>query len=169
MAQTSIRSEPARIRKELEMSTYASRYQLNVAGPGDRINFFEDPQIRLQKYGANARTNTIGVENDLMSRNRLISRDYINDTYEKNKAVSEPLSYGSKKSFILESRASNPAWSYRGMDHNQHYQRFEEPWLNPQADLEKKFQNNIQTRLQAKSISETENYDWNIWLPKIES
>lgn len=163
MAQTSIKSEPGRIRKGLEISTYAGRYHLNVAGPGDQNDFFEDPQIRLQRFGANARTNTIGVENDLMCRNRPLGRDNVNDTYDKIVVTSKPLSYGSKNPFILESRASNPAWSYRGMD--QQYQRFEEPWLNPQANLEKKFQDNIQTRLQAKSISETENNDWNIWLP----
>jgi hypothetical protein len=165
MAQTSFRSDDSRIKKELEMSTYAGRYHLNVAGPGDQINFFEDPQIRLQRFGANARTNTIGVEDDLMGRNRQLSRHYVGDTYESKAAISKAVSYGSNNPFILESRASNPSWTLRGVD--QHYQRFEEPWLNPQANLEKNFQDNIQTRLQEKSISETENLNSFNWLPKV--
>lgn len=163
MAQTSIKSEACRIQKQLEMSTYEGRYQLDVAGPGDKVNFFEDPQIRLQRFGANSRTNTIGIENDLMGRNRYLSRDYINETYEKSAASSKPVTYGTKNPFILESRASNPAWTFRGVDQN--YSRFEDPWINPQANLEKKFQDNIQTRLQQKSISETENMDSFNWLP----
>jgi hypothetical protein len=163
MAQASIRSDEARIEKELEMSTYEGRYMLNVGGPGLDVPYFEDPQIRLQKNGANLRSNTIGVENDLMCRNRRISRDYINDTYKSMSAKSEPVQYKNKNSFVLESRASHPAWSYRGIDVE--YTRFENPWLNPQANLEKDFNDNIQTRLQEKKIIVASGFDSSDWLP----
>ena len=163
MASTSFRSDPARIKKEMEMSTYEGRYMLNCGGPGVDVPFFEDPQVRLQKYGANLRSNTIGVEDDLMGRNRVLGRDYIDQTYEKKAAKSDALSFKSKNPFVQESRASVPSWIFRGVD--QKYERWEHPWINPQANLEKNFNDNIQTRLQEKSVSETENNDWNVWLP----
>ena len=65
MALTSIKNEPARIEKELQQSTGTGRYMLDVPGPGCEVGFLEDPFIRLQKHGANLRTNTLNIESDL--------------------------------------------------------------------------------------------------------
>jgi hypothetical protein len=153
MAQTSFRNDIARIKKELEMSTFQGRYQLSVPGPGIDMPFQEDPQIRLQSYGANLRTNTIAIEDDLMGRNRQLTN--VLEEYKKYTPISNSIKYQSKNPFVQESRASLPAWTFRGMD--QKYQRFEEPWINPQANIEMQFDYNIQTRLLEKNMTEAKN------------
>lgn len=163
MSQTRFSNDKARLKKEMEISTFEGRYQLDCPGPAGSLSFLEDPGIRIQKFGANNRTNTIGIENDLMGITKPLSRDNVNDTYKSKAAKSEPMSFKSQNPFVLESRASNPAWTLRGVD--QHYERWESPWLNPLDNIEKDFKDNIQTRLMEKSISETENQDWNMWLP----
>ena len=64
MAFTNIKYDPCRIAKDLQLSTETGRYQIAVPGPGNNVGFSEDPFIRLQKYGANLRTNTINLESD---------------------------------------------------------------------------------------------------------
>ena len=49
---------------------------------------------------------------------------------------------------VLESRSELPAWTFRGMD--QRYERFDELWVNPQNNIERDFNHNIQTRLMEK-------------------
>ena len=44
-------------------------------------------------------------------------------------------------------------------------ERFESPWLNPQANIDIEFSNNIQTRLQEKKRNHLSENDWNLWLP----
>jgi hypothetical protein len=156
MASTSFRSDPVRIKKEMEMSTFQGRYQINVPGNGINLSFHEDPHIRLQGWGANLRTNTIGIENDLMGRTEKLSRN--REIYKKNDYISKEISYKNENPYTEESRASMPAWTFRGID--QQYNRWESPWLNPQANLEKEFNDNIQTRLLEKSITETEQDYW---------
>ena len=163
MALTSFRSDEARIKKELEISTFIGRYQLSAPGPGLNTPFQEDPQIRLQRFGANLMTNTIGIENDLMGRNIPLSRDI--HQYEKYTPNRKVIQYKSESPFILESRTELPSWTFRGID--QKFQRFENPWINPQANIEKEFNDNIQTRLLEKHIiAETEQESWDSWLPK---
>jgi hypothetical protein len=47
---------------------------------------------------------------------------------------------------VQESRASHPAWMVRDREQA----RWEQPWLNPQAPIEKDFYDNIQTRILEK-------------------
>jgi hypothetical protein len=162
MAQTSFRNDPARIKKEMEISTFQGRYQLSAPGPGIDMPFQEDPQIRLQSFGANLMTNTIAIENELMGRNKILTRDI--QEYKKNITTSNLIKYKSESPFILESRSSLPAWSFRGLD--QKYQRFEKPWINPQANIEKEFNDNIQTRLLEKDIDVRKEESWDSWLPR---
>ena len=60
MSFSNIKDDPARIAKELEQSTATGRYMLDVPGP-DEVDL-EDPFVRLQKHGANLRTNTLNIE-----------------------------------------------------------------------------------------------------------
>ena len=73
MSFTRFHDDEARIKKRLEESTFQGRYFLNVPGPGMDLAFHEDPQLRLQKWGANLHNNTVNLESDLhgLTRNRL--------------------------------------------------------------------------------------------------
>ena len=83
---TSFRNDPARIKKEMEISTYSGRYALDVPGPGLDLPFMEDTQVRMQYWGANLKTCRVDLEGELFSINRKISRDY-NDQDEYKKFI----------------------------------------------------------------------------------
>ena len=55
-------------------------------------------------------------------------------------------SFSTKNPFVEESRSSHPVFVYRELETN----RWETPWINPQANLEKPFHDNIQTRILEK-------------------
>ncbi len=144
MSFTRFHDDPNRIRKQVQESSFAGRYYLDVPGPGINLPFLEDPHMRLQRWGANLQTNTVGIENDLFSLGRKMER--YPEEYTKFKAASSTLSFPSSNPTVEESRASHPAWTYRDLEHP----RWEEPWINPQANVEKKFHDNIQTRILEK-------------------
>lgn len=149
MAFTRFHDDPNRIRKQLAESSFLGRYQLDCPGPGTNLPFFEDPQIRLQGWGANLRTDTINLESDLRGLTRQLNRDLpeLNDYKSfQNKVTTFRNTYRNEKPFIEESRATHPAWMYKDIEHA----RWEAPWLNPQHGLEKPFQENIQTRILEK-------------------
>lgn len=147
MAFTRFHDDPYRIKKQLEESSFAGRYQLNVPGPGVDLPFMEDPQIRLQRWGANLRTNTVNLESDLFGINRPLNRDLEEiNCYKKHAAHADQVTYRVTKPIVDESRATHPAWMYRDIDYN----RWESPHLNPQNGLEKPFNENIQTRILEK-------------------
>jgi hypothetical protein len=150
MAFTRFHDDPARIQKQLQENTYIGRYQLNTPGQGKQLPFQEDPNMRLQFWGANLSTNTVQLESELRGMTRPLNRDLleIND-YKKNPTpISFISSFGVAEPFIEESRASHPAWQYRNMN----IDRWEFPWLNPQANIEKPFNENIQTRILEKDF-----------------
>ena len=64
-----------------------------------------------------------------------------------NKETFEPYLYPSNHPFVEESRATHPAWSYRGLEQP----RWEQPWLNPQNNIERPFHCNVQTRILEKN------------------
>jgi hypothetical protein len=147
MAFTRFHDDPNRIKKQLEESSFQGRYFLNTPGQGMDLPFNEDAQIRMQGWGANLHTNTVGIENDLHGLTRRYNRDLpkINN-YKKYKAQTTTNNYKTAMPMTEESRASHPAWRYKDLEHS----RWEKPFLNPQHDLEKKFSNNIQTRILEK-------------------
>lgn len=147
MSFTRFHDDPYRIKKQLEETTYTGRYMLNTPGQGVDLPFMQDPQLRLQKWGANLRNNTINVESDLLGLTRPLNRDLINQNNHTLQAVSSSQMYYKDAAPIVdESRASHPAWKYRGLEQY----RWEQPILDPQANLEKNFPNNIQTRILEK-------------------
>jgi len=148
MAFTRFHDDPARIQKSVEESTFIGRYQLNAPGPGSKNPFWEDPNVRLQKWGANLHKNTVDLESDFRGLTRPLNHDLLlQNDYIKN-AVNAPIvyNYGHINPFTEESRATHPAWMYRENE----IERWEEPWINPQYGIEKPFQENIQTRLLEK-------------------
>ena len=61
MSFTRFHDDPNRIKKQIDESSFAGRYMLNTPGQGMNLPFSEDPQIRLQKWGANLQTNTVNL------------------------------------------------------------------------------------------------------------
>jgi hypothetical protein len=147
MSFTRFHDDEQRIAQQMKEMTYLGRYQLNVPGPGSNMPFQEDTQIRIQKWGANLRTNTTNLESDLIGLTRPLQRDVIDtNNYIDKKAKYAQIEYGIDKPFVDESRSSHPAWMYRDLEHP----RWENPIMNPQANLEKPFHDNIQTRILEK-------------------
>lgn len=148
MSFTRFHDDPIRIVKQVEGSSYAGKYALNTPGPGDLLPYMEDPQMRLQRWGANLMTNKIHLESDLRGMTRKTNRDCVHQNdYKSFAAGAGHVSYpASDFNFVSESRATHPAWELRAIEQP----RWEQPWLNPQANLEKKFPDNIQTRILEK-------------------
>jgi hypothetical protein len=147
MAFTRFHDDPARIRKQLEESTFAESYYLNKPGNGTDVPFVMDPQMRLQGWGANLCSNAINLESDFRGLTRKLNHDLpkINE-YTIQAAQTHEYTYDSLKPIIDESRATHPAWMYRDLEHS----RWEHPWINPQDNFERCFNWNVQTRVLEK-------------------
>lgn len=151
MAFTRFHDDPVRIAKQLQESTYLGRYQLNRPGPGVHLPFVEDPNIRLQRWGANLQNNTVDLESSLRSLDRPLNRDLIEENNYKNHLVqSAPPSggYSTMQPYVEESRASHPAWMYKDLEQS----KWETPLINPQtlSHLEVPFPRNLSTRILEK-------------------
>ena len=75
MASTRFYYDPCRTKKQLQQATDPGRWILNVPGNGSHPCYIEDPQIIVQKWGANLRSNTINLESDLLGVNRIANKD----------------------------------------------------------------------------------------------
>jgi hypothetical protein len=147
MAFTRFHDDPVRIQKYAEETSFAGRYHLNVPGQGIDMPFQEDPQLRMQLWGANLTTNTVNLESDLRGLTRPLTHDNIEENDYKKKSVStDALQYSKAAPFVDESRASYPAWMYRDLEQS----RWETPFVDPQANVEIQFPNNVQTRILEK-------------------
>ena len=147
MSFTRFHDDPHRIKYGLQISTFSGRYALDTPGPGVNLPYYEDPQLRIQKWGANYMTDGIHLESDLRGMTRPLNRDHVDDNNYKRAAVqSYKKSYPIAGHFVDESRATHPDWAYRDLEQN----RWEQPFQNPQANVEKGFHCNIQTRILEK-------------------
>jgi len=148
MANTRFYYDPCRTKKSLQQSTGPGRYILNVPGNGADPCYIEDPQIIIQKWGANLRTNTINLESDLLGVNRKIGRDCLGkDSYTSYNVPNSAIQYPSCNNLYTEqSRAIMPAWTARDLEQVDWYTL---P-LNPQENTCLPFQNNLNTRILEK-------------------
>ena len=73
MAFTRFKYDDCRTKKELQQATDPGKWVLNVPGNGDKPFYIEDPQIIIQKWGANLRTNTINLEMKIFLSLQLVS------------------------------------------------------------------------------------------------
>jgi hypothetical protein len=149
MAFTRFHDDPHRIKKQVEESSGAGRYYLDTPGQGMDLPFMEDPQIRMQRWGANLRTNTVDLESDFFGLTRHLNRDLVDtNDYKRHAVTASRVDYRNASPFVEESRATHPAWIYKDQDHT----RWEAPLLNPLNGLEKGFHENIQTRILEKDF-----------------
>jgi hypothetical protein len=148
MANTRFFYDPCRTKKHLQQATGPGRYMLNVPGNGADPCYIEDPQIIIQKWGANLRTNTINLESDLMGVNRKASKDCLGkDNYQSYNVANSPIEYPTCNNLFTEqSRAIMPAWTARDLEQVDWYTL---P-LNPQENTCFPFQNNLNTRILEK-------------------
>ena len=149
MAFTRFNYDKCRTVKLLQESTGPGRYMLNKPGWGCKPCFFDDPQIRMEEWGANLREvpggAPINIESDLFGITRRAMKDcsasqYPNAGVVKSKRVQYPTCAGS---ITKQSRVTHPAWSYRDLPQTRYYPLF----LNPQENVCKPFHNNLNTRL----------------------
>ena len=148
MAFTRFKYDDARTKKSLQQATDPGRWILNVPGNGSNPSYMEDPQIIVQKWGGNLRTNTINLESELRGVNRQLTRDCLGiGEYQHYNVTSEAIHYPSSSQLTTEqSRATNPAWWYRDAEQpNWQYLP-----INPQANVCLPFQNNLSTRILEK-------------------
>lgn len=136
MAFTRFHDDPCRVQENFNKSEAILNYQINV--PGNSYNYFDDPFIRLEKYGANWQPNKMDIENNLKNIDRPLSRDYnihvmpeiVNEMIPTHNAQTEQSSFISKEKTV---EVGYDRWcSY--------------PFINPQANIEIPFRNEISTR-----------------------
>lgn len=152
MAFTRFNYDECRTKKILEESTGPGRYMLNVPGPGSKVCFYDDPQIRMQKWGANLRKVSNGapidIDSDLIGITRPLTKYCSNKEFPNSGIVkSKRVHYPTCSNPVTEqSRATNPAWMYKDLEQNHRYILF----LDPQENTCIPFQNNLNTRILEK-------------------
>lgn len=148
MAFTRFKYDEGRTKKSLQQATDPGRWILNVPGNGANPCYIEDPQIIIQKWGGNLRTNTINLESDLRGVNRQLGRDCLGkDDYKQFSVSSNPIQYPScVKLTTDQSRATNPAWWYRDLEQP----NWDYVPINPQINACMHFENNLSTRILEK-------------------
>ena len=149
MANTRFNYDSCRTIKHLQQSTDPGRWIMNVPGNGSNPCYMEDPQIIIQKWGANLRTNTTNLESELLGVNRMLSRDCLGkDNYNNFNVPNEAISFPSCTNLYTEqSRVIMPAWTARDLEQVDWYY----PQLNPQENTCLPFENNLNTRILEKN------------------
>jgi hypothetical protein len=145
MSFTRFNYDKARTKKRLDESTFTGKYFLNTPGNGTP-QFYEDPHIRLQKWGGNLRNvecgnHPIDIETELIGRKRYKTR-------YGDKNIVQPIQTTKVKSSVVpayteETRVTHPAMMYRDKPHV----RWEYPIHDPQLPTCMQFHNNISTRI----------------------
>ena len=145
MANTRFNYDPCRTIKSNQQSTGPGRYILNVPGNSDKPYYIEDPQIIIQKWGANLNTNSINLESELLGINKKLGKDCLGkDEYINYNVPTQRIHYPSTSELYTEqSRAILPAWTFRDLEQVDWYY----PPLNPQENTCIPFQNNLSTRI----------------------
>jgi hypothetical protein len=147
MASTRFHDDKCRVEKQLQEMTDQGRYMLDVPGNGTKPCFMDDPFIRMQRWGANLRTNTINLDSDLKGLGRQLNHDSISkNNYQSHSVESDAISYPNCAPITDQSRATDPAWMVRDKEQVNWYIL---P-LNPQENTCIPFHNNVSTRILEK-------------------
>jgi len=137
-----------RSRKQLQELTDQGRWILNTPGNGINPYYYEDPHIRLEKWGGNVSSgNVVDNMSDLDGRNRVLNHE--GATYKKNENPSEykKKSYPNFKPYTNETRVTHPAMMYRDLSQT----RWEYPLFDPQEHAYTTFLTDISTRIVEKT------------------
>jgi hypothetical protein len=144
MAFTRFHDDKYRIEKYLQQSTDVGRYHLNVPGNGKSPDYFENPYIRLTKWGGNYRTNHINLDSDLKGLTRQFTNDNIKkNDFKLNEVHSKQQTTNSNFMNTEQSRATHPTWETRDLEQN----NFNYLYLDPQKHSCMPFYNNLNTRI----------------------
>jgi len=120
-----------------------------MPGTGPTPCFFNDPQIRMQKWGANLDSvingAPIDINSDLTGRTRKLTKYCTNKKFPNaGVPITQKVDYPICGDALTdESRATHPAWQYRAV--KQH--REDTLFFNPQENVCMRFHNNLNTRL----------------------
>ncbi len=144
MFSTRFYDDEARIKKRLEESLNVGLYHLDAPGNGVRVPFLEDPQIRLQKWGANLRTNTVDLESDFRGLNHKLIND--KKEYKTFTPHTKEHNYPVEGAFVDETRATHPAWMFRDKQPERWFHSFH----NVQEKAEIPFEYNESSRILVK-------------------
>ena len=126
-------------------------YMLNAPGNGTKPSYIEDPQIRLQKFGANLSHNIVDINSDLKGISRQLNKGCIDEQLQKlngtlNNNYSK-INYPNISSAITDQpRSMQPAWELRDLEQN----NWNYLHSNPQEHTELRFNNNILSRILEK-------------------
>ena len=144
MAFTRFNYDKARTNKRLQENMDIALYQSNVPGNGTHPYFYEDPQIRLSKWGGNLHTNQVDIESDFRGLTRPLGKDCY--TYSKYNVKSQTIQYPVYSDTTKQSRVTHPVWWYRDLDQTKN------PILplNPQENVCYPFEINVNTQLLEK-------------------
>ena len=172
MAFTRFYDDPCRIQKYLEESTSIGNYNMNVPGNGTSPLYFNDPYVKIQKWGGNLSSNKTDLESELFILHRKLNRDSIKENnyvdYLNNNAIYNKCSANNVDNEVTgQSRASHPAWVYREINNfnkrdSNYYvpNNFNYLHLDPQENICIPFHNNISSRIVQKDYFElNNNYD----------
>lgn len=151
MSFTRFNYDPCRTSKILQESTGPGRYMLNTPGNGCAPCYMEDPQIRLQGWGANLMQvrggHPVDIDSDLMGLTRNLTRDCPSNEHKSSAVKTKRVSYKNCKAPVTDqTRVTHPAWMYRDLEQT----RWEYLPLNPQENVCIPFHNNLDTRLLEK-------------------
>lgn len=168
MAFTRFHDDPCRVQKYLEESTNPGRYMLNVPGNGDKPNYFDDPYVKIQKWGANLSTEKTNIESDLIGITRKLNLDTLSENnylkYSNNNNIYNKIEYPVNSDEITgQSRSTHPAWAFREVNNFHEKINFDNNnqttnvpnnfyylHLDPQENTCIPFQNNISSRIVEK-------------------
>jgi hypothetical protein len=150
MASTRYIYDNCRVEKQLQESTGPGKYMLNVPGQGSTLSFFDDPHIRMQRWGGNLHNNFFNLERELQLPSSNL-KDCLNQEQEKVLTIKKDTNQNNNE-ITNQSRTTHPIWTFREKETN----NFDYLFMNPQENVCYPFQNNISTR-----IIEKDNYLFN--------
>ena len=149
MSFTRFHDDPARIMKQNQQATDPGKWVLDTPGNGMNVPYMMDPQIMLQKWGANIWENFTDVNSNLKGLDRKLTRDCLGKNEFKSPRMrgDHPLSYPTNSILTTEqSRVTHPAWTYKDLEQVDWYYL---P-MDPQENVITPFNNNVNTRVLEK-------------------
>ena len=148
MSNTRINNDEGRQSARLQQSVECGNYCIDVPGNGSTPCFVSDPYVRIQKWGANIRTNFTDVESQLLGVNRTLGKDCKEQEYRNYNVANDALQFPTCFELSTQQpRTSHPAWTTKDIES---FPNSTFVFLNPQENCAMNFQNNIATRILEK-------------------